>query len=318
MCIFAPELVDQMTAQKPIANDYISDAFLSKNADGNYLSSDCFYARCKNITGFPFTGKEKDPETGYSYFGARYLEHELTAGWLSVDPMADKYPSLSPYAYCAWNPVRLIDPDGKKIRGVKYNASTDTYTFTRRAQRNGTYCFVNELAKTPMGRNVLKGLMESHTKYRVRVTGMPLFGASYTEEGKFVQFRGRYVKSRKTIWISTANKIADSESIKLVKGYFFDPMTDDWTKQRINGSDIVSNYTAVPNEYIKAYQDSGMEEFEQNPENQYRSPEEIIHGRGVHEGSHALQDQDIDNYSNEYEAFSNELLAREQYKEAVP
>ena len=34
-------------------------------------------------------------------------------GWLSVDPMADKYPSLSPYAYCAWNPVKLVDPDGE-------------------------------------------------------------------------------------------------------------------------------------------------------------------------------------------------------------
>ena len=33
--------------------------------------------------------------------------------WLSVDPMADKYPSISPYAYCAWNPIKLLDPDGK-------------------------------------------------------------------------------------------------------------------------------------------------------------------------------------------------------------
>ncbi len=59
-----------------------------------------------------FTGKEKDPETGYSYFGARYLDHELMSAWLSVDPMADKYPSISPYAYCAWNPVKMIDPEG--------------------------------------------------------------------------------------------------------------------------------------------------------------------------------------------------------------
>ena len=35
--------------------------------------------------------------------------------WLSVDPMADKYPSISPYAYCAWNPVKLVDPDGRDI-----------------------------------------------------------------------------------------------------------------------------------------------------------------------------------------------------------
>ena len=60
------------------------------------------------------TGKERDEETGYGYFGARYMDHELMTMWLSVDPMADKYPSISPYAYCAWNPVKLVDPDGNE------------------------------------------------------------------------------------------------------------------------------------------------------------------------------------------------------------
>ena len=62
-----------------------------------------------------FTGKERDEETGFGYFGARYMDHELMTMWLSVDPMADKYPSISPYAYCAWNPVKLVDPDGRDI-----------------------------------------------------------------------------------------------------------------------------------------------------------------------------------------------------------
>ena len=35
--------------------------------------------------------------------------------WLSVDPMSDKYPSMSPYHYCANNPVILVDPDGREI-----------------------------------------------------------------------------------------------------------------------------------------------------------------------------------------------------------
>ena len=35
--------------------------------------------------------------------------------WLSVDPMVDKYPNLSPYVYCADNPVRLVDEDGREI-----------------------------------------------------------------------------------------------------------------------------------------------------------------------------------------------------------
>ncbi|MCR4811534.1 MAG: RHS repeat-associated core domain-containing protein [Bacteroidales bacterium] len=60
-----------------------------------------------------FTGKEKDSETGYYYFGARYYNPDLSL-WLSVDPMSDKYPSLSPYNYCAWNPMNLVDPDGAK------------------------------------------------------------------------------------------------------------------------------------------------------------------------------------------------------------
>lgn len=64
---------------------------------------------------FTFTGKERDEETGYGYFGARYMDHELMTGWLSVDPMADKYPSVSPYNYCMWNPVKLVDPDGQEI-----------------------------------------------------------------------------------------------------------------------------------------------------------------------------------------------------------
>ena len=53
---------------------------------------------------FTFSAKEKDLETGLSYFGSRYYSSDLSI-WLSVDPMSDKYPSLSPYTYCANNPV---------------------------------------------------------------------------------------------------------------------------------------------------------------------------------------------------------------------
>jgi len=64
---------------------------------------------------YKFSAKELDNETGYSYFGARYYDSDLSV-WLSVDPMAGKYPSISPYAYCANNPLTYIDPDGREIR----------------------------------------------------------------------------------------------------------------------------------------------------------------------------------------------------------
>ncbi len=63
---------------------------------------------------YTFSGKEKDVETGYGYFGARYYDSGLSI-WLSVDPMSDKYPSMSPYNYCANNPVILVDPDGREF-----------------------------------------------------------------------------------------------------------------------------------------------------------------------------------------------------------
>ena len=64
---------------------------------------------------FRFTGKERDAETGFGYFGARYMDHELMTMWLSVDPLADKYPNISPYNYCMWNPMKLVDPDGNDV-----------------------------------------------------------------------------------------------------------------------------------------------------------------------------------------------------------
>ena len=69
-----------------------------------------------SISSCSFTGKERDAETGYSYFGARYYDSDLSGLFLCVDPMADKYPGLSSYAYCAWNPVKLVDPDGMAYR----------------------------------------------------------------------------------------------------------------------------------------------------------------------------------------------------------
>ena len=78
---------------------------ISSELTNNEYNSPCL---CCNT----FTGKEKDSETGFYYFGARYYDPSLSGLFLSVDPMADKYPSTSPYAYCAWNPVKLVDQNG--------------------------------------------------------------------------------------------------------------------------------------------------------------------------------------------------------------
>lgn len=60
---------------------------------------------------YKFTEKERDTETVYDYFGARYYE-SFIGRWVQVDPLADLSPDVSPYVYCFNNPVNITDPDG--------------------------------------------------------------------------------------------------------------------------------------------------------------------------------------------------------------
>ena len=60
---------------------------------------------------YRFNAKELDEDTGLYYYGARYYNPRLSI-WYGVDPLAEKYASWSPYAYCGNNPINYIDPDG--------------------------------------------------------------------------------------------------------------------------------------------------------------------------------------------------------------
>ena len=71
---------------------------------------------------FKFTGKERDEETGYDFFGARNYTSAASI-WLSPDPLSDKYPQISSYAYCAWNPMRYVDKDGRDVFVFDENGS---------------------------------------------------------------------------------------------------------------------------------------------------------------------------------------------------
>ena len=60
-----------------------------------------------------YNGKEFDHMHGlntYDYGARQY--NPVTARWDRMDPHSENYYPHSPFAYCANNPVRLIDPDG--------------------------------------------------------------------------------------------------------------------------------------------------------------------------------------------------------------
>ena len=62
---------------------------------------------------YKFGGKELETLMGLNFYDFHARQYDPTlARFHTVDPLAEKYYSWSPYAYCANNPLRFIDPTG--------------------------------------------------------------------------------------------------------------------------------------------------------------------------------------------------------------
>lgn len=59
-------------------------------------------------TDYKFTGKERDKESSYDYFGARYYDARV-GRWGQTEPLLEKYIQWSPYNYCENSPIIRID-----------------------------------------------------------------------------------------------------------------------------------------------------------------------------------------------------------------
>ena len=82
---------------------------------------------------YKYNGKEFDELHGlntYDYGARQYAP--LLPLWNRVDPLAEKYYGVSPYAYCANNPVTFVDPDGRNpiynSKGIFLGTSSEGFT----------------------------------------------------------------------------------------------------------------------------------------------------------------------------------------------
>ena len=89
-------MVEQVSHYYPFGSRFSDPRTASSSSDNRML----------------FTGKELGAENGLYDFSARFLD-PLLGRFTTMDPLAEKCPDISPYAYCGGDPVNALDPDGR-------------------------------------------------------------------------------------------------------------------------------------------------------------------------------------------------------------
>ena len=84
------------------------------------------------------------------------LEPDISSRFVSIDPLASEYPEWTPYGYCLSNPIKYIDPDGRKV----VIANNTSQALTNLAM----------IAATSRGRNHLNQLISSRQTYTMQST----------------------------------------------------------------------------------------------------------------------------------------------------
>ena len=85
--------------------------------------------------GLPYEAHYQPEEQPYKYGGKEFIElhgydsydfdarmyYPALCRFMTMDPLCEKYYSISPYAYCNNNPVNYVDPDGRDIWEIDYD-----------------------------------------------------------------------------------------------------------------------------------------------------------------------------------------------------
>ena len=151
-------------------------------------------------TPYLFNAKEFDEETGMYYYGVRYYDPRLSL-WISTDPLQEKYFNSSSYCYVLNNPLRLIDPDGKKVVASDENAKRNIINTLSDAEakyvqfdKNGllNHDLLSKYNGVSENFSALKALSESSTNYIFSVSDKDINEKQFFEKGTDPNYPDNY------------------------------------------------------------------------------------------------------------------------------
>ncbi|WP_418236193.1 RHS repeat domain-containing protein [Coprobacter fastidiosus] len=116
---------------------------------------------------YKFNGKELDLFHGLNWYDYLARGMDPAAGrFTAIDPLCEKYFALSPYIFCANNPVNYIDPDGKIIKIANNRVNALTY-FAKIAATNIGSTRMNDLIRSTQTYTAKSVFLTKNSEYDV-------------------------------------------------------------------------------------------------------------------------------------------------------
>jgi len=149
--------------------DHLGNIHVTFNETGEILQEDSYYPFGLTMQGLSYQTGNKSYNTNLYLYNGKELQQELDLDWYdygarmydaqlgrftTIDPLAEKYFGISPYAYVANNPIMFIDPDGRKV----FPTTEDAFQI------------------------IMKGLSKTESSY-VRLNANGYIDAAYLQQG---------------------------------------------------------------------------------------------------------------------------------------
>ena len=131
-------------------------------------------------TDYRFTGKERQSKVNNSIYDS-FARFQNTYGrFMSIDPKAENFYHISPYTYCAGDPVNLVDPDGRDWYQSNSNSGNPEYHYVQ-----------GVLSEEEMQNN---GYIHLGHTYHSQNTYYSLFGGIFHSDNRIDKWRYKAIK----------------------------------------------------------------------------------------------------------------------------
>ena len=136
----------------------------------------CFSAATAGVQPYKYGAKELDRENGLDFYDSHARFYDSMIGrTTSQDPIAEKYYHLSPYLWCAANPIKFGDKNGMYLKGIDGNPVF--FDKKRGWTSNATPSIAKiggAMMRTKQGKKILSRMMKTDIQSPCLSTGLLL------------------------------------------------------------------------------------------------------------------------------------------------